>query len=394
MAKKRNKARAEPQKKRSASTWLCSVDAYDALICNGYTSLENNPEIIAGVDTIAKLVGSMTIHLMENTDKGDIRLKNELSRKVDISPNENMTRSSFIQWIVKTLYLKGNGNAIVFPKTKRGYLEDLKPVPAYMVNLIPEGMWDYSVNVNGANYKPNQILHFTLSPDEDYPWKGKGLRVPLKEVADNLKQAAATEKGFMQTKWKPSVIVKVDSGSEEFASPQGRRKILENYVETTEAGEPWVLPSEEFDVEVVKPLTLSDLAIADVVELDKRTVASILRIPAFVLGVGEFKKEEWNNFINSTIMPLTKMIEQELTRKLLYAPKLYFKFNPRSLYNYSLTEIVSAGGEMVDRMAMRRNEWRDWAGLPPDSEMEELLALENYIPANRLGDQNKLTGGE
>ena len=50
--------------------------------------------------------------------------------------------------------------------------------------------------------------------------------------------------------------------------------------------------------------------------------------------------------------------------------------------------------EMVDRMAMRRNEWRDWMGLEYDPEMEELLALENYIPANRLGDQSKLTGGE
>ena len=55
--------------------------------------------------------------------------------------------------------------------------------------------------------------------------------------------------------------------------------------------------------------------------------------------------------------------------------------------------MVSAGAEMVDRMAMRRNEWRYCAGLPPDADMDELLALENYIPADRLGDQSKLTGG-
>ena len=41
---------------------------------------------------------------------------------------------------------------------------------------------------------------------------------------------------------------------------------------------------------------------------------------------------------------------------------------------------------------MRRNEWRDWLGLPPDPEMDELLALENYIPANKLGEQKKLDG--
>ena len=46
-------------------------------------------------------------------------------------------------------------------------------------------------------------------------------------------------------------------------------------------------------------------------------------------------------------------------------------------------------------MAMRRNELRDWIGLEPDDEMDELLALENYIPASKLGDQKKLNkGGE
>ena len=127
-------------------------------------------------------------------------------------------------------------------------------------------------------------------------------------------------------------------------------------------------------------------------KLDKRTVAGILGIPAFVLGVGDFHRDEWNNFINTTIMPLAQQIQQELSRKLIDQPGYYFQFNPRSLMSYSLDELVRAGAEMVDRMAMRRNEWRDGLGMEPDEEMEELLALENYIPANRLGDQKKLNG--
>lgn len=200
----------------------------------------------------------------------------------------------------------------------------------------------------------------------------------------------------MQSKWKPSIIVKVDALTEEFSSPEGRRQLLSDYIDTAEAGEPWMIPAEQFEIEQVKPLSLSDLALADMVQLDKKTVASILGVPPFVLGVGEFKQDEWNNFIDSTIMPVAQSIQQEFTKKLLYSPEYYFKFNPRSLYNYSLQETISAGAEMVDRMAMRRNEWRDWVGLPPDAEMNELLALENYLPANRLGDQGKLVqnGGE
>ena len=391
--KQKMKTRAEPNKSVS---WFCSPDAFDTLTCQGYTSLAHNPEILTGVNKIAKLIGSMTIHLMQNTSDGDIRVRNELSRKIDINPNSNMTRSSFIQWIVNTMYLYGDGNAVVYPQFRRGYLRDLKPIPSAMTAFIPEGMWDYKVLINGEEYDPDEVLHFVLNPGNYYPWKGQGLQVALKDVANNLKQAAATEKGFMQSKWKPSIIVKVDALTEEFASPEGRSRLLAEYIDTSEVGEPWMIPAEQFSVEQIKPLSLSDLALSDMVTLDKKTVASILGVPPFVLGVGEFKQDEWNNFIDSTIMPVALMIQQELTKKLLYSPDYYFKFNQRSLYTYSLQETISAGAEMVDRMALRRNEWRDWVGLPPDSEMNELLALENYLPADRLGDQGKLVqnGGD
>lgn len=391
--KQKMKTRAEPSKSVS---WFCSPDAFDTLTCQGYTSLAHNPEILTGVNKIAKLIGSMTIHLMQNTADGDIRVRNELSRKIDINPNSNMTRSSFIQWIVNTMYLYGDGNAVVYPQFRRGYLRDLKPIPSAMTAFIPEGMWDYKVLINGEEYDPDEVLHFVLNPGNYYPWKGQGLQVALKDVANNLKQAAATEKGFMQSKWKPSIIVKVDALTEEFSSPEGRSRLLAEYIDTSEVGEPWMIPAEQFSVEQIKPLSLSDLALSDMVTLDKKTVASILGVPPFVLGVDEFKREEWNNFINSTIMPIAKMIEQELTKKLLYSPEYYFRFNPRSLYNYELRDMAAIADDQYVRGIMTRDEVRDWIGLPPASEEDDLIILENYIPVGMIGDQKKLVqnGGE
>lgn len=383
--------RAEPVRRSIA---FAGADLWESIECRGYVSLAQNPEICTAVDTIARLIASMTIHLMENTETGDIRIKNELSRKVDISPNDNMTRAAFIHWIVKTLMLEGNGNAVVWPETRRGILRDLKPVPPAFTAFVPEGAWDYRVVIAGQEYDPGDVLHFVLNPGSYYPWKGEGYRVALADVANNLKQAAATEKSFMSSNWKPSIIVKVDALTDEFASAEGRRRLLREYIDTAQAGEPWMIPSEQFSVEQVRPLTLSDLALADFVQLDKRTVAAILGVPPFVLGIGDFNRDAWNNFVNATIMPIARTIEQELTKKLLVSPGLFFRFNSWSLYSYSITELVSAGAEMVDRMALRRNEWRSWVNMPPDPDMDELLALENYIPADRLGDQAKLTGGE
>lgn len=389
----RPQARAEPQKRSAA--WLCSSEAFDTLTCQGYTSLSHNPEIAAGVDTIARLIGSMTIQLMENQADGDVRVKNELSRKIDIDPNSYTTREQFVHWIVRTLYLEGNGNAVVWPNTRAGIIRDLNPIPPAFASFIPDG-WGYKVVIDGREYSPDKVLHFVLNPSSYYPWMGAGYRVSLADVANNLKQAATTQKGFMSSKWKPSIIVKVDALADEFAGPEGRKKLLDDYVTTGEAGEPWLIPADQFSVEQVRPLTLSDLALDAMVTLDKRTVASVLGIPPFVLGVGDFNRDQWNNFVNTTIMPLARSIEQEMTKKLLLNPNWFFRFNSWSLYSYSITELVSAGAEMVDRIALRRNEWRSWLNLPPDPEMNDLLALENYIPSDRLGDQGKLVqnGGE
>ena len=389
----RPQARAEPQKRSAA--WLCSPDAFETLTCQGYTSLAHNPEIAAGVDTIARLIGSMTIQLMENQPDGDVRVKNELSRKIDIDPNSSTSREQFVHWIARTMYLEGNGDAVVYPDSRAGIIRDLNPIPPAMATFIPDG-WGYKVVIAGKEYAPDKVLHFALNPDSYYPWLGTGYRVSLADVANNLKQAATTQKGFMASKWKPSIIVKVDALTDEFSSPEGRQKLLESYAMSGDAGEPWLIPADQFEVEQVKPLTLSDLALDAMVTLDKRTVAAVLGIPPFVLGVGDFNRDQWNNFVNTTIMPLARSIEQEMTKKLLLNPNWFFRFNSWSLYSYSITELVSAGAEMVDRIALRRNEWRSWLNLPPDPEMNDLLALENYIPSDRLGDQGKLVqnGGE
>ena len=377
------------KKKRSSVAWLTSADAYDTLCVNGYTSLDKNPEVLSACRRIAEMISSMTIYLMANTEHGDKRIINELSRAVDIAPTENMTRRTWMDGIVMNLLLHGRGNSVVFPHTTDGLLGDLEPIPAPRVGFLPNGR-SYQILIDGVPYDPSNLLHFVHNPDKDYPWKGCGLTTALKDVAKNLQQASATSRAFMASKWKPSVIVKVDALIDEFSSPDGRKKLLDEYISTAEAGEPWMIPAEQFSVEQIKPLSLADLAIADVVQLDKRTVASILGVPPFVLGVGNYNADEWNAFINNTVRPIAQEIEQELTRKLLISPKMYWRFNIASLYSYDLKTTSDVYSDLYVRGIVTGNEVRDKIGMEPKDGLDELVILENYIPLAKVGDQLKL----
>lgn len=390
---KRRTAPAPPQK-RSAVQMVDLSDYAAMLSTGGYTRLADSPEVLAVVDEIAKLVSNMSLHLMQASDTGAVRVRNELARLIDVNPAHNMTRKMWVTKMVRDLFLYGDGNSIAQIVVQPGstYLSELRPLDMSQVSYAyDENSDQLTIKYKGREFDSSQLLHVTLNPDPRYPQIGTGYSNITKPLIDDLAGAQNTKSAFMSGRYMPNLIVAVDADAEGLASKEGRDKIRQKYLES-DSGEPWIIPSDMLNVEQVKPMTLNDLAINDTVEVDKKTIASIFGVPAFLIGVGEFNKEEYNNFINTTIASVGNTIAQAMTKDVLISTQMYFQFDPRSLYSYDLDEQVTAGATMVDHMAMTRNELRSWLGLEPRKDMEQLLALENYIPESRLGDQSKLTG--
>jgi HK97 family phage portal protein len=390
---KREKVEEKQESKARYGFVLNQRGIYDFI--SGYTTISETAEFKTCIDIIADLVSNMTIYLMKNTEKGDIRLKNELSKKIDINPCKFMTKKAWIYFIVKNLLI--NGNAVVFPVfDKNGYLEDL--IPKTTKNLGFN--WDYSkqdyyILQDSNRYYSDEFIHFVLNPDEIEFYKGRGLKIDLKEINEALNLATSTRKSFLKGQYMPSLIVKVDSTEELLETEEGKESIEDKYLSRRESGKPWIIPAEMLEINQVKPLTLNDLALNDSVILDKKTVASMMGVPAFLLGVGSFNEEEFNNFIQTKIMSIGKIIEQTLTKSLIYSPDLYFKCNARSLYSYNFREIAEIGQKLFTSGLVLGNEVRDWIGLTPLDELNELIILENYIPASKIADQKKLNkGGE
>lgn len=375
------------QKRSAVGLWL---GGGDDCCPAGYTRLSDNPEVVTACRRIAELVGMLTIHIMENTESGDKRIVNELSAKLDINPNPAMTRKTFIEACVMNMLLYGDGNAVVKVNTHEGLLGSLVPVPANQVSFQPVGVEDYTVTISGRTYDKDDVLHFRINTDQNYLWKGRGFRILLKDLAGNLAQARKTERAFLKSEYKPSLIVKVDALVDEFSSAEGRQKLIESYMKPAEPGQPWIIPAEQFQVEQIKPLSLNDLALSDSVKINKQTIASILGVPAFILGAGDYNQKEWNNFINTQLKSIVMGMQQEMTRKLIISPKWYVRFNIMSLLDWDLQTISSVFCALGDRGYVDGNEVRDKLGMSPREGLDELRILENYLPWDMSGKQKKL----
>lgn len=392
-----NRTVIEPEEAMSAPIvdYLDKSD-FPSVFFQGYITLDKHPEFVAGIEKIADLISNMTIHVMEKDKKGhETRVRDEFARKLDINPNKWMTRKTYINNLVKQLLLYGN--QVTIPAyTRDGLLDNLIPIENYRLDY-ERTKFGYRIKIDDKEYKPENLLHFVLNPDPQFPYRGQGYRIILKDVLDNLSTAGKTKKGYMQQKYQPSMIVAVESdGSADKESwATAKKRMIEDYLTSTSAGAPFIIPSNMMNVQSISPLTLNDIAINESVEIDKKTVAAVLGIPAFILGVGEFNRDEYNNFIETKIKTIAKIIEQEKTLKLVYSPHRFIRFNHHSLLDYSLTEWAEIGVSVVSIGAMTKQELRNKLGLEyvDKKELNEFTVLENYIPIEKTGNQKKLQEG-
>lgn len=384
-----NRKGKRQQRSSNVGVTYISLNSPGVLAGMGYHRMCDAPEVASAIWIIADLISSMPIHLLEKQSVGDKRIRDALSRKIDVDPWSLSTRRDWVHWIVQTMLTEGE--SVVIPQTAGTLIADLIPAPDAHLYRPPNSQ-TYYAQYKGNDFEADNILHFKLRPDLLQPWRGSGPQVQLDQVVNSIIQTAETKTAYMSSEYKPPIVIAVDSDSP-MSDEDERSKFIDAYLKRRDKTEPLIIPANLMKIDQVKPLSLTDLAIKDGVELDKKTVASILDIPGFLLGVGSFNKDEYNTWISRRLMSICRAIEQELTKKLLFSEERYFRFNARSLYSYSLQELSTIALTMRNAGLMSGNEGRNWLDLPPIEGLDELVMLENYVPADRLGDQKKLTQG-
>lgn len=364
-----------------------TLQSQGVVVPAGYTRLLDSPEIGACIDRIVSLVAALPIYLMRNSELGDVREHNEMSRLVDVSPWRHGSRRDWMSWVLTTLLGEGDGNAICLIRTEQGRPVELMPMPGASLEALDGGL-DYRIYWRGGTYDPADCLHFRLFSDPASPWRGRGYRVKSQDIADSLAQASATKTEYLRSEYKPPLIISVDTDSD--LSDESRRERLEDAYLKRPSGKPWIIPGGLIKIDSVKPMSLSDLAIADTISLDRRSAAAIYGLPAFLVGEGSYNEQEYQAFVRGPIKYICEGIQQELTCKLLMNPREYYKFGVRRLYNYDAAAVTSIMLSMAAQGMADGNEVRAELDLPPREGLDELRALENYIPADMAGEQKKL----
>ena len=79
-----------------------------------------------------------------------------------------------------------------------------------------------------------------------------------------------------------------------------------------------------------------------------------------------------------------------MTDKLIISPDWFLRFNTMSLMDWDIKTITTVFTALNDRGIVDGNEVRDRLGMSPRDGLDELVRLENYIPADMAGNQKKL----
>lgn len=406
--KVRPRTRADTKKKKqddknNTGIFMLDDDEFWKSCKTDYIRFDRHPDVKMCVKKIADLISSMTIFFMQNTELGDIRVKNSFSRILDIEPNRYMTRRTLMYKAAEEMLL--TGNSVLLPKYTTNHsnnfaveelLEELKPVSADSVSYKPLDDGGYTASIKGVPFTDDEIVHFVHNPSPDEPWRGEGLKVYLKDILANLADAQKIKGDYYKKHYKPNIVFTFNADSAEFADgEEGKQKIYEKWIKV-KPGEPYIIPAHIADFKHFPPLSLKDIAINENVELDKKAIAKLFGIPLFMIGLAPFNKVEYNNFIDTTITPIVKGMEQELTRKLVWSESFYIKFNLESLKSFDLEQRISMMYTGKKLGVYNANEIRIQAGYEPvdKPEMNEYSILENFIPTDKIGEQKKLNGGD
>lgn len=125
---------------------------------------ENLSTVLACVGAVSSAIASLPAFVYRRLDRGrEIDERHPLAVLITNGPNSHQSWPDFVEWLVASVLLRGNGLVEIVTDT-RGAVVELRPIPWEWasVQLLPSGRLAYDIteltHINGGTGRPRRLL--------------------------------------------------------------------------------------------------------------------------------------------------------------------------------------------------------------------------------------------
>lgn len=352
------------------------------------------PAIWCAVNVIAGTIAHLPLHLYKTSDgKTDRATADPLYSVIHDYANDYHTKFDFWKLIVSRALLGGRGIAIIL-RNKANRAQGFLPIDERSVTInqtIQNGTVKRTYTYSGQTYAGTDIIDISPLLRAD----GLSVYSPVETNREAIAAIIAAERyatSMFANGGVPPLALKMPP-----SSPAASDRAVEQVSEAIQNGKDrkrnmFALPNSL----EIEPLGFEP-AKQQLVELRKWQISEVARIfniaPALLhdLTTGTYSNVEQQalNFVSQTILPLVKLIEQELNLKLFGKRNTanFVEFNIDALVRGDLKSRMEALVRSVFGSIRTPNEARALDNLPPLPGGDELYIQGATVPLRDAGKQ-------
>lgn len=306
-------------------TYLSGMNTTTGQLVNARAA-ENLSTVLACVSAISSAVASLPVWIYRLSEQGrDVDKGHSLARLVRQGANAHQSWPDFIEWLLASTLLRGNGLAEIVPDA-RGAVVELRPIPWEWVSvqLLPSGRLAYDVvelvSIYGGQGRPRRLLEGEVLHLRDRSDEGLVGRSRLQRAAAVIAAGLNVQEfaGAMYANGvNPSGALKTETQLSKEARQHLREQMRQMYAGPSNAARFMVLDQGmQWQQISISPEDAELLASR---RFTTEELARIYQVPPPLVGIWDhssFTNSEtagrW--FAQHTLTPWIKKLEAEFTR--------------------------------------------------------------------------------
>ena len=322
----------------------------------------------------------------------DISVKNKKTRhKIDLYRLNNifyknkLTKFNLLKNLVLDLLLYGNGYAKI-EKASDGSAVGLTYLPAAEVSaFFNDNVDDTYFTYKGKRYLPSDLIHIYKNSYNGYI--GVGI---IQFARRSLDLANAAEDSALDFYDSGLNINGILHATEPMRKQQGQEalKALTGALQPSanSGGRIRFLP---FDLKLeALSISAEDAQMIETRGFNVEDIARYFNVPVSLLTENNQNAEAvMLQFLTQCLTPFIVLIEDELNRKLITDPDLYFDFDERTLIRTDMKSMAVYIKTLTDAGIMTANEARELLGLPPKEGADDLVIPYTDVDQNLVNKE-------